>query len=278
MPFRPTAPFLIASLIALGCAAGARASVLDLPPAPLADARLASMQSEPMTPAPAPAPTMHETSAYGGPGPAGAALRSLILPGWGQLATGHTTQAAIFGALEVATWTSYATFQRQGNLRQDSYFQTAQLYAGIDLEDQDEDARKLVGQYRSSDVYNQYVVMREAAYFYEDPVEQQQYIDSRSIQAADAWNWGDDFAAFERYRAQRRSSEQAYKNGQYALGFAVINRVVSAIAAARAAKSRQRDAEALGAAPGQPRASMAWSLAPGPGIVPDARVACVVRF
>jgi len=74
------------------------------------------------------------------------------------------------------------------------------------------------------------------------------------------------------------SSEQAYKNGQYALGFAVINRVVSAVAAARAAKSRQREAEALGAAPGQPRASMAWSLAPGPGLVPDARVACVVRF
>ena len=121
--------------------------------------------------------------------------------------------------------------------------------------------------------------MREAAYFYEDPVEQQQYIDSRSIQPADAWNWGDDRAAFDRYGAQRRGSEQAYKNGQYALGFAVINRVVSAIAAARAAKSRQREAEALGSAePGRPRAAMAWSLAPGTGLVPDARVACVVSF
>jgi hypothetical protein len=276
MPVRPTAPFLFASLIALGCAANVGASVLDLPPAPLAETRLAQATAEPMTPAPT--PSMHATSAYGGPGPAGAALRSLILPGWGQLATGHTTQAAVFGALEVATWTSYATFQRQGNLRRDSYFQTAQLFAGIDLEDQDEEARKLVGQYRSSDVYNQYVVMREAAYFYEDPVEQQQYIDSRSIQPADAWNWGDDHAAFERYRAQRRSSEQAYKNGQYALGFAVINRVVSAVAAARAARARQRDAEALGAVPGRPHATMAWSLAPGPGLVPDARVACVVRF
>ena len=276
MAFRPTAPLLLASLIALGCAARAGASVLDLPPAPLAETRLAQATATP----PPPVPTLHEAPAYGGPGPAGAALRSLILPGWGQLATGHTTQAAIFGALEVATWTSYATFQRQGNLRRDSYFQTAQLFAGIDLEHQDEDARKLVGQYRSSDVYNQYVVMREAAYFYEDPVEREQYIQSRSIQPADAWNWGDDFAAFERYRAERRGSEQAFKNGQYALGFALINRVVSAVAAARAAKSRQREAEALGdaASPGRPRAAMAWSLAPGPGLVPDARVACVVRF
>ena len=121
--------------------------------------------------------------------------------------------------------------------------------------------------------------MREATYFYEDPTERQQYIDSRSIPAADAWNWGDERAAFDRYGAERRSSEQAFKNGQYALGFALINRVVSAVAAARSAKSRQDHAALSGeAAPGRPRAAMAWSLAPGPGIVPDARVACVVRF
>ena len=113
MAFRPTAPFLLASLIALGCASRAGASVLDLPPAPLTGARLAQATSAPGTPA----PTMHEPASYGGPGPAGAALRSLILPGWGQLATGHKTQAAIFMGLDIATWTSYATFQRQGNLR-----------------------------------------------------------------------------------------------------------------------------------------------------------------
>jgi hypothetical protein len=272
---RPTAVLLFAISIAIGSAPRAGASVLDLPPVPPASERLAQATD---MPAPTAQPSMHEPSAYDGPGPAGAGLRSLIFPGWGQLATHHYTQAAVFGAIEVATWTSYITFQRQGNLRRDSYFQTARLYAGIDLDQQDDNYRKLVGQYRSSDVYNQYVVMREAAYFYTDPADQQAYIASRSIPAENAWNWNDDRAAFDRYGEQRRSSEQAFKNGQYALGVALINRLVSAVAAARQAKSRQEKALSGDAVPGRPQASMAWSLTPGQGLVPDARVACVVKF
>ena len=274
MTSRRTAFFLLASLIALGSAARAGASVLDLPPATPAAERLAQVT------APEPAsPTLHEPAQSSiGPSPASAGLRSFILPGWGQVATGHYTQAAVFGAIEVATWASYITYRHQGNLRKDSYFQTARLFAGIDLEGKNEDYRKGVGQYRSSDVYNQYVVMREAAYFYENPADQEAYIASRSIPAANAWNWNDDRAAFDRYGVQRRASEQAYKNSQYALGVALINRVVSGIAAARQAKSR-RDAAAVGdGAPGDVRARVAWSLAPGPGLVPDTRVACVVRF
>lgn len=258
--------------------APALGSALDLPVAPPIgfDALLAQGTTEARTPRPVDlAPPGHR-----GPGPAGAALRSLLIPGWGQLAGGHKTQAAVFGALELATWTSFATFQRQGALRRDAYFATARLFAGIDLEDKDTSTRKLVGQYRSSDVYNQYVVLREATFFYEDPVERQQYIDSRSIAAEDAWNWGDSFDSFERYRAERRASEQAFKNAQYALGFAIINRLVSAVAAARSSASSRARAKALGgdAAPGHPTARMAWAVEPGEGLVPNARLACVVRF
>jgi hypothetical protein len=277
-----TPRFLVARIVlalALALPAGAGASALDLP-APLAGVdgpRLA--QATTQAPAAEPRPVEPEMK-HGGPGPAGAALRSLLIPGWGQLASGHKTQAAIFGALELGTWTSYATFQRQGALRRDTYFMTARLFAGIDLKDKDTNYRKLVGQYRSSDVYNQYVVLREATFFYTDPTERQQYIDSRSIPAANAWSWGDSFDQFERYKAQRRASEQAFKNGQYALGFAVINRLVSAVAAARVAASRRARERTLGeeAAPGHPTARMAWSVEPGRGLLPDARMACVVRF
>jgi hypothetical protein len=271
---RKVARILIALLVASG-PAGARASALDLPlePTGFSEARLAQATAA------APEPRPLETRVKRGPSPAGAALRSLLIPGWGQLASGHKTQAAVFGSLELGTWTSYATFQRQGALRRDAYMTTARLFAGIDLKDRDASLRKLVGQYRSSDVYNQYVVLREATFFYEDPVERQQYIDSRSIQPADAWNWGDSFDAFERYRSERRSSEQAFKNGQYALGFAVVNRLVSAVAAARSAASRRSRDELQGdAAPGHATARLAWAVEPGPGLVPDARLACVVRF
>ena len=271
-----------AALLFLAACSGtpALASTLDLAPAPVsAEARLAQLAAEPSGPAKVPAPTS-KIPASATPSPATAALRSLILPGWGQLATGHDTQAAIFGGLELATWVTYATFERQGALRRDSYFDTAQLFAGIDLGAAPESYRKLVGQYRSSDVYNQYVVLREANYFYEDPTERAQYIASRSIPASDAWNWGDNYDAFLRYGAERRSSEQAYKNGQYTLGFAIINRMVSAVMAARAAAElKKRDAALEGdAAPGHPTARLAWQVTPGPGLVPDARVACIVRF
>lgn len=253
-------------------------SALDLPVAP--PVGLDALLAQGATEAPAVRPVDLARPGHRGPGPAGAALRSLLIPGWGQLAIGHKTQAAVFGSLELATWTSFITFQRQGALRRDAYFATAQLFAGIDLKDKDTSTRKLVGQYRSSDVYNQYVVLREATFFYEDPVERQQYIDSRSIPEASAWNWGDSFASFERYRAERRSSEQAFKNGQYALGFAIINRVVSAVAAARsAASSRSRERALEGdAAPGHATARVAWAVEPGEGFVPNARVACVIRF
>ena len=269
--------------VALPCVgAPAFASTLDLAPRPVgADVRLAALDADLSTPVtPGEGLTQSEQGPKSMPGPAGAGLRSLLIPGWGQLATGHKTQAAVFFGLEVATWTSYATFRRQGALRRDSYFDTARLFAGIDLADVPESYRKLLGQYRSSDVYNQYVVLREAAYFYEDPTERAQYIASRSIPDANAWSWGDSYDEFLRYKEQRRSSEHAFKNAQYTLGFAIINHVVSAIAAARTASHHPAESEAFGggAQPGHPTARLAWEVAPGAGLVPDARVACVVRF
>ena len=265
----------------LGTGAPAFASSLDLAPQPVGSgARLAALDADLSTPV---APGAGLTQTEQGPqsvGPGGAAWRSLLIPGWGQLATGHKTQAAVFFGLEVATWATYGTFRHQGALRRDSYFQTARLFAGIDLEGKDESYRKLVGQYRSSDVYNQYVVLREANYFYEDPTERAQYIASRSIPEANAWSWGDSYDEFLRYRAERRSSEQSFKNAQYTAGFAIINHVVSAVAAARTASHHKAQADALGggAQPGHPTARFAWDVSPGAGFVPDARVACVVRF
>jgi hypothetical protein len=279
---RRCAALLLWALLS-GVGASAFASTLDLAPRPLgAEARLAALDADLSTPvAPGEGLTQSGQVPKSMPGPGGAALRSLLIPGWGQLATGHKTQAAVFFGLEVATWTTYATFRHQGSLRRDSYFDTARLFAGIDLADVPESYRKLVGQYRSSDVYNQYVVLREATYFYSDSTERAQYIESRSIPDANAWSWGDSYDEFLRYRAERRSSEQSFKNAQYTLGFAIINRVVSAIAAARTASGHHKaeaDAVGEGAQPGHPTARLAWAMSPGAGFVPDARVACVVRF
>jgi len=213
------------------------------------------------------------------PSPLLCVAKSLLIPGWGQLATGHRTQAAIFAGLEFGTWVAFGTFERQGGLRRDSYFLTAELFAGIDLAGKPDAYRRYVGQFQSSDVYNQYVILRQAAYFYPDSATRAQYISTYSIPTRNAWSWTS-FDEFLNYRAERRSSEQAFQRARYMLGFAIVNRLASSLAAARQAAALRKPAHAsrLDAAPGHPVASLGVDLAPGPGLVPDARLACVVHF
>ena len=213
---------------------------------------------------------------YHGPSPLHAGLRSFAVPGWGQLATGHKSTALAFGILELGTWTTFATLTVQGGLRRDSYFDTARLFAGIDLEPKDDALRRLVAQYQSSDVYNQYVVLREATFFYSDPAERADYIARRSIKPEDAWSW-DSYEAFLRYRAERRASEKAYQRARYALGFALVNRLASAMVAARQT-SRDRKRLEADAVPGRPRGRVAWGLTARDGGLPESRLAWVVTF
>ena len=90
-------------------------------------------------------------------------LRSLTLPGWGQATVGYTGAAKAFGVAEVAIWASFAAFRVQGALRKEAYENTANVLAGIDLNGRDEEFRRIVGSYRSSDEYDQLVVYRDAA-------------------------------------------------------------------------------------------------------------------
>ncbi len=225
-------------------------------------------------------PDLPSAPASRGPSPALAALKSLILPGWGQLSTGHKTQAGIFLGLEAASWASWITFKRQGSLREDSYISTAKIYAGIDLTGQDERIRRYVGQYQSEEVYNQYVVRREAAFFIEDPDEQAQYIAENSLGGAQTWSW-DLYDDFLRYRDQRQSSEAAYHNAEFVVGFALANRLVSAVMAARQASSlRKAPAEEPvgGAVPGRPDGSFAWGVQPSLNGPLEGRVGWTVSF
>ncbi len=212
-----------------------------------------------------------------GPSPGLAGLQSLILPGWGQLSTGHKTQAAVFFTIEAATWASYITFQRQASLRRDSSYETARAYAGIDLSTRDEDFRRLVGLYQSNEIFNQYVIMREAAYFIDDPAEQQRYIEENSIGPEDAWFW-DTRESFDRYRSQRESSEESELNGRFALSTAIVTRLVSAVMAARLASEHRKRIAQLAAVPGQPVGRFVLDVRPGRGLATESRLAWVVTF
>jgi hypothetical protein len=165
-------------------------------------------------------------------------LRSLTVPGWGQASQGHMTSAAVFGLIELGVWTSFAAFRIQEHMRRESYERSAQFLAGIDLGGRDEEFRRIVGNYLSSDQYNQYVVFRDAANLYLSDLDHpdyagyRAYIAEHELRGEDTWTWQsvDDLL---RYRAQRKNTHQASIRANTTVAVAVINRLISAVHAAR---------------------------------------------
>lgn len=194
-------------------------------------------------------------------------LRSLSVPGWGQATLGHPTAAAVFGLIEAGVWTSYISFRVQEGLRTSTFERTAQLFAGIDVSHRDEEFRRIVGQYSSSDSYNQFVVRRDAANLYlSDPQHldydsYHAYIAAHELRGADTWSW-DSFESAQRYRGQRKFAQRAALRANTALALALVNRLLSVLHVARL----------HGAADAHPRS---WNIevTPDPGAEPTA-----VRF
>jgi len=160
-------------------------------------------------------------------------LQSLTVPGWGQATLGRRTAAKVFLVTEVGIWASFTAFRIQEQLRRLTYQRTAQLFAGIDLRSRDEEFRRIVGQYPSSDEYNRLVVRRDAAnLYYEDPDAYWQYIAEHELKGADTWAWYDE-QSLRRYGDERKSTTRAALRANTALALAIANRLVSAIHAAR---------------------------------------------
>ncbi len=164
-----------------------------------------------------------------------ALLRSLTMPGWGQATLGHRTAGAVFGVLEAGVWGTWTAFKVQQKLRTDASIETARLDAGVDLRGKDEEFRRIVGFFSSSDEYNQLVVARDAAnLYYDHPDQYRDYIAKHSIGGALAWSWQDQ-ASFLRYSAQRKDAHRAALRANTALACAIGNRILSVLHAARLA-------------------------------------------
>jgi hypothetical protein len=175
-----------------------------------------------------------------GPERARILLRSLAVPGWGQATLGRRTSAMVFATADVGIWATFASFRIQEQMRRESYRQTALLGAGIDLSGRDEEFRRIVGSFSSSEEYNLYVVTRDAANLYLQDVNApdmdgyRAYIENHSLRGADAWDWTSR-DAFLRYGAQRKDAHRAAIRANNMLGLAIANRIISAVHAARAA-------------------------------------------
>lgn len=220
----PAAPF---SALAAGHGFAA-APAWDAPRARPGSALALAAPAAPATPAGGGAPGLDARRAQ-------ILLRSLTVPGWGQATLGRRTAATVFGLIEAGIWGSFVAFQVQDRLRTDSYERTARITAGIDLDGRDEEFRRIVGSFLSSEEYNLYVVARDAANLhYDDPAAMEAYIEAHSLGGADAWAWPD-VPSLLRYRDQRKDAQRAQQRANTALAVAVANRLVSALHAARVA-------------------------------------------
>lgn len=160
-------------------------------------------------------------------------LQSLTVPGWGQASLGQRRPALAFGLLEASVWGAFAAFRIQHEMRRETYERTARLFGGIDLGGRDEEFRRIVGFYLSSDEYNRLVVRRDATNLYfGDPAAYDAYIAAHELKGADTWAWGSE-GDLARYRTERQAAQRATKHAQDALAAAVINRLLSAIHASR---------------------------------------------
>ena len=176
-------------------------------------------------------------------------LRSLTLPGWGQATLGHRTSAVFFGLTEAGIWGTFAAFRIQVAMREDAFVRTARLHAGIDVQGRDEEWRRIVGGYASSDEYNLLVVARDAANLYlSDPAAPdyagyRAYLEEHNLKGADTWNWSSPEVQ-RTYRDLRKNAQRAGQRANTVLAVAVVNRIASALHAARVAGHPARGAHA----------------------------------
>ncbi|MBN1433189.1 hypothetical protein JW921_00400 [Candidatus Fermentibacterales bacterium] len=161
----------------------------------------------------------------------GAVLRSVALPGWGQHHLGHGGLGNVFLGLEIATWAGVGLSYLEGSFNRDDYVSLALEEAGLSVRGRPHDFLEDIGDFMSSDEYNDYV-RRLARYYYpDDPDRQREYYESHARYGADSWSWSSESAMLE-FRDLYRVSRLWFRRSLYIAAFALVNRAISAIDAA----------------------------------------------
>jgi len=154
--------------------------------------------------------------------PALAVFYSLLLPGMGELYAGGFSSGKYFLIADGALWLTYAGVEIYGNAARDDSRAYAIAAAGIQPAGKDDQFYVDIGNFLTLQEYNEKQLRdREPDRLYD-------------AAAGYDWSWTSD-AARAAYRDQRISSEEAYNTRKFIVAGLIINRIASAINAARAA-------------------------------------------
>ncbi len=234
-------PILVLAFAALLAAAppSFARSNLDLVRADL-DSTTVETPPPPAEPVKAPAPVTPRSGKK-------ALLLSLLLPGAGELYSGHKGRATGFFISEGAIWANFVAWEIAGGLRRDNYIEQAQLNAGLGTSSGSDDYWRLVGTYaRSSgsgpDSYEDALRRDARNEFPTDPAAQDAWVAQRLPTGDRAWNWSS-AALQESYRNTRENSRRAFDRAKYSFALAILNRIASAIDTQMLHRSESRESQ-----------------------------------
>jgi len=163
--------------------------------------------------------------------PALAAVYSLLLPGMGELYAGSYSSGKYFTIADGVLWLTFIAFELHGNALRDDARAYSAARAGVITTGKDDQFFVDVGNFMNIDDYNQKQLRdREPDRLY-DPA------------LGYAWKWSSNTDRLV-YRDQRVASDNMYNNQKFVIAGLIVNRVVSAINAARAAVAHNNALEA----------------------------------
>lgn len=165
--------------------------------------------------------------------PRRALLYSLLLPGAGELYLEHKGRATGFFVSEGAIWANYIAWQISGDLRQNDYIEQARINAGVGVDSESDDYWRLVGIYdRSSGsgpgAYEEELRRNARNEFPTDPAAQDAYVAERLPTGDRAWDWSTETLQ-QSYVKTRQYAKRAFNKRNWSIGFAILNRIASAI-------------------------------------------------
>jgi len=147
-----------------------------------------------------------------------AVLLSAILPGMGELYAGSYSSGKYFTVADGALWGVFIGMNSYGNWLQDRYKSYATSTGGVNTQGKDATYYATIGDYMNIDQYNTAQILGGN---YNQMYGSQYY-----------WKWQSDNQRVT-YRNMWYSSEQAHNNLRFVVGALIINRIISAINAAR---------------------------------------------
>ena len=158
-----------------------------------------------------------------------AVLYSLLLPGMGELYAENYSLGKYFTIADAVGWGVVTGYSVYGKNKEDDYKAFAKTYAGVNLENKDSKYFAVISSYENITEYN---TEKELYRQFDETYDINEY----------NWNW-ESPAQRKEYRAMWVSSEGAYNNVRFAIGALIVNRIISAIVAARSVSAYNKREE-----------------------------------